>query len=320
MDKRDSILALILLLLKKTDQDHVLMRSKIEQIMEAEYHIRMRRKMTYELIHRINRLLFFTIIYDEHRRGYYLESAFFSRGEILLICNAIHNMNFINQSESEHLIIKLKYALSDSYEKAYNSCIYTPNRKKTENSNLMRNIETITRATAANKRISFDYQHYEMNKKLHIVNTSPIVVEPRFIIYQDNNPYLIATGTKYEDQGHFRIDKITNLSITNIECSPFDYEHDATIYAERKIYMFSEEDQWVTFEAENEILDYVIETFGKSPNLLPTSNNSFRFTARISKKSAFLFAMRYFDHVKIIEPSEIRNDFLALIRRRLENY
>lgn len=320
MDKRDSIIALALVLLKKTDRDHVLRRSEIEDEIEKTYQIKIHRKMTYDLIHRLNSFPDFKVVYDASRRGYYLESAFFSRAEILFLCNIFHNVPFINQAESNELIRKLKVVMSEPYVKAFNDCIYMPNNRKTTNTDLMKNIDTITRAVAIRKKISFNYQHYSYDKKLHIVNNTPIVIEPRFVIYQDNYPYLVASGTKYEDLGHFRVDKIRDLAITDLDCGYFDFQTDATVYAQRKIYMFAEEDTWVSFKADRSILDYVFETFGTSVNCISIDESTFQFSARMSRISSILFGMRYLDHVTITGPADIRKEFSELLHRRIKEY
>ena len=318
------MLALLQILLVHTDQDHILTRKQLFALLKQEKQVTMDKKTFYRYIDQLNRNRYIKIVYDQKCQGYYLEKFYFTRGEILLLCNAIHNFNFVGKSDSDSLIHRFKQLMPSSYFNVFQQSIYMPNNKKTENTELMTNIEVITRAIAQNQKISFDYLHYGKDKELHPVNhRGPIIVEARFIIYQNNNAYLLATGSKYKDSkfAPFRIEKITNLTITKEDCSPFDYEMDAAKYASRKYYMLAEPNTKVTFLCKTEKLDYMLETFGREPMLIWNSDETeFRFTTSISRSSAILFAMEWFDYVEIVYPEDLRQEFAQKIRKGLRRY
>ena len=320
MEKRDSLIAFTLTLMKHTDQDHVITRRKIQEKMNTIFHISCGRKMIYRLAERLNQIPYFKVTYDESKHGYCLNQFYFTKGEILLLVTILHLLPFLSASESDALIAKLLRFLPITYEEVFTNCVYNPNSRKTANNNLITNIEIITQAVSRNTRITFDYLHYNTDKQLITINHEPISAEPRFIIYQDNSLYLVATGTRFPGNTIFRLDKITNLSITDEPCSLFDFKGDATEYAERTYYMFAEDSITVEFLCHNDKLDYMIETFGKRIIPIQTDADHFRFTALISHTAAKLIAMRWADHVEILSPSSLRKELADLFEQRAASY
>lgn len=96
---------------------------------------------------------------------------------------------------------------------------------------------------------------------------------------------------------------------------------DAAKYAARKYYMLAEPNATVTFLCKREKLDYMFETFGRDILLIWNSDETeFRFTASVSRSSAILFTMEWFDTVEIIYPEDLRQEFAEKIRKGLLRY
>lgn len=82
----------------------------------------------------------------------------------------------------------------------------------------MYNIETASAAIRQRRKLSFDYMHYNKDKKLTVCNHEPIVVEPRYICYVDGRPYLVIQGGRKEGYMHYRLDRICNAKVTKEKC------------------------------------------------------------------------------------------------------
>ncbi|MSS58444.1 WYL domain-containing protein [Erysipelotrichaceae bacterium Oil+RF-744-GAM-WT-6] len=307
MHDRRTMAAVVIILIENTDQDHCMPRREIERRLLEDYEISIRRK-TFGLIIRDIQEFGFTVVYDPHRRGYYLERFFLDQGEIILLCSMIHCLGFINIPESEQLIQKLMRLTSRYKNNELRMNIFRSNERKTLHQNFIIQVELLMNAIAKNRKVTFDYYHYDFDKELHQANTTMIIVEPRYITFANSEFYLVVTGGKHPGLMHYRLDRIENLRMLDIPCSQFDYTEDAAGYAGNQLFMFSGERISVTFLCEKRMLDYVIDQFGKEVPLYRTDDNHFEFTIRVTRIGAILFCSRFLDEMTIIFPEDLRDE------------
>ena len=74
------------------------------------------------------------------------------------------HQNFITQAQSEILIDRLLWHLNNYDRKEYHDAVFKPNPRKTDNEELMYNIEKASEAIRLGCRLSFDYMHYNRKK------------------------------------------------------------------------------------------------------------------------------------------------------------
>lgn len=307
MHDRRTMVAVVSILIKNTDQDHCMPRREIERQLFEDYEISIRRK-TFGLIIRDIQEFGFTVVYDPHRRGYYLERFCLDQGEIILLCSMIHCLGFISIPESEQLIQKLMRLTSRYKNNELRMNIFRSNEKKTLHKDFITQVELLMNAIAKNRKVTFDYCHYRLDKELHQANSTQIIVEPRYITFANSEFYLVATGGIHPGFMQYRMDRIINLRMLDISCSPFDYSEDAAGYAGNQLFMYSGEKINVTFRCSNRMLDYVIDQFGRSVTLHQTYENHFEFTVRVTRIGAILFCYRFLDEVIIVYPEDLRKE------------
>ncbi|MDD7681332.1 MAG: WYL domain-containing protein [Stecheria intestinalis] len=307
MHDRRTMAAVVIILIENTDQDHCMPRREIERRLLEDYEISIRRK-TFGLIIRDIQEFGFTVVYDPHRRGYYLERFFLDQGEIILLCSMIHCLGFINIPESEQLIQKLMRLTSRYKNSEMRMNIFRSNERKTLHQNFIIQVEMLMNAIAKNRKVTFDYCHYWFDKELHQANTTMIIVEPRYITFANSEFYLVVTGGIYPGFMQYRMDRIINLRMMDLPCSTFDYTEDAAEYAGKQLFMFSGENISVTFRCANRMLDYVIDQFGRNVILHRIDKEHFEVTVSAPKTGAILFCYRFLDEVTIIYPEELRKE------------
>lgn len=307
MHDRRTMVAVVNILTENTDQDHCMPRREIERRLLEDYGISIKRK-TFSLIIRDIQEFGFTVVYDSHRRGYFLERFFLDQGEIILLCSMIHCLGFISIPESEQLIQKLMRLTSRHKKSELRTNIFHSNEKKTLHKDFITQVELLMNAIAENRKVSFDYCHYGFDERLHQVNSMPIIVEPRYIIFANSEFYLVVTGGILPGIMHYRMDRIINLHLLDFPCSSFDYTEDAAEYAGNQLFMFSGEKISVTFGCGIRILDHVIDQFGTNVPLHQTDEEHFEFTVRTTRVGAILFCYRFLDEVTIIYPEELRKE------------
>ena len=74
------------------------------------------------------------------------------------------------------------------------------------------------------------------------------------------------------------------------------------------IYMFSGESVWVKFWAEKNILDAVVDWFGKDFNILQKTSDKILINVKVNRLAMKFWTMQYGKYVEILKPVELRNE------------
>lgn len=101
-----------------------------------------------------------------HNKGYHLKSRPFSLSILKMLADAIASFRFLTIEDSEKLL-KLLESLCSIYEApALRREITLTNRVKSDNEQILDNIDAINSAFRSNQQIGFDYYDYDINKHL----------------------------------------------------------------------------------------------------------------------------------------------------------
>ena len=325
-EKKYSALALLEILINYSDEDHILSAKEIQNHLINEYGLDLERRTIYSNMDILEQNGYSISRYEDNKKGYYLEDRKFEKSEILLLCNAIHSSNYISNNQSKELITKLLANLSKYQRKEYLDKVFMPNPKKTPNKELLFNIEMISEAIRDKKAIEFEYLSYNTNKELVSKldkNTNEVkkyIVEPRYIVYSDARPYMIVTSKRHTGFGHYRLDRIKNIKIINEMVASLPKEKDAYEYARNKLFMYNGEMIKVTFKCHNRIIDQMLDIFGTNIMIIPHKDNTFSFTTETSTQGAKLLAQQYLDAIEIVEPKDLRKEFIKELEARVKEY
>lgn len=117
-ESRVFALKILAILQKYSDEDHVLSNQQIQDLLLANYDIKMDRKTLNTYLNIINDEGIADIsMYQDNRKGYYLISRLFEKSEVQLLCQSIYSSHFLSASLSDKLISKLLSTQSKYVEK-----------------------------------------------------------------------------------------------------------------------------------------------------------------------------------------------------------
>ena len=317
-EKKQSLLALIEILKKHSDENHALSIKDIQSHLLNEYDIELDRRTLYTSMELLRDFGYEISEYDGN--GYYLMERQFEKAEILLLCNAIHASHFISSKQSDELIKKLLDTQSKYDHKEFKDKVYMANPLKTSNKQLLFNIEIVSQAIKENKKISFTYLRYNTKKELIERRSDPYIVEPRYIVYSDSRPYLIVTSLNHEGFIHYRLDRMKDVEILNEKSRVLPKSSDPYEYARNKLFMYTGEVQTITFKCNNNILDHMIDIFGPDLLLIPDKDDTFTIKVKTSTQGALYLAGQYMENITIIEPESIKNEFIKTLKESLKRY
>ncbi|MBQ2657919.1 MAG: WYL domain-containing protein [Erysipelotrichaceae bacterium] len=317
-EKKHSVMALLEILKKYSDIDHVLTLREIQDHLMNEYDTVLDRRTIYTNLDILEDFGYEISDYEDNGKGYYLAERQFDKGEILLLANAVHASHFISSSQSDALIRKLldtqsRYVKADFYDK-----VYMPNPVKSANKQLLYNLDTVSEAIRDSRQLQFKYLRYDSKKKLIPRREEPYIVEPRYIVYADARPYMIVTSANHPGFIHYRIDRMADAQILKDRSRPLPKRSDPYDYARNKLFMYSGETETVAFRCRNEVMDHMVDIFGPDLTVLPEDDDSFQIRVRVPAQGAMYLAQQFMDNITIIEPEELKEEFRKKLKETLK--
>lgn len=305
--KKLALLRVLQILHKYSDINHPLKQEEIAALLERDYGITLERKAIGNNIALLRDEAGFDIVSE--RRGSYLLSRQFEDSELRMLIDGVLASRHITANHSKQLIEKL-CDLSNQYFRSHVKNIYSVNEwSKTDNAALFLNIDIIDSAIDKGKKIKFCYNKYGADKKLH--KSSDHIVSPYQLILHNQRYYLMALNEKWGNMGYYRLDRITDMEITDEPSTPLrsvkGYESGIN-YREISTalpYMFTDKPEHVEFLCHGGVIDQVVDWFGDNASITP-HGDKFKVTVMVSLNAMEYWAMQYLNAVEVILPQSLR--------------
>jgi len=343
--KKMLIINILDILRKYTDEDHRLSQKDITEILKNEYCMTADRKAVRRNI--LNLIDFgYEIEYSESVRMVpnsktgeleesYIMSDFylvrdFTDGELRLLIDGLLFSKHIPYSQCRELVDKLA-GLSNKYFESHIKHIRTMSDTTPQNKQLFYTIEVLDEAINKERKVSFIYNSYGTDKKLHPRNrkdgsTREYIVSPYQIAATNGRYYLICNHDKYQNVANYRLDRITNIKILDVPSKPvrqiqgLENGIDLPRHMAEHIYMFSGESETVTFRLKKYILNDVLDWFGG--DITFTDENEDEVTAKVKVNLAAMrrWALQYALHARVLTPHHLAEQMKEDINNAMENY
>lgn len=290
-----------------SDFEHPLTQNDIAEHLDHDYGINIDRKT---IGRNISLLKETGIEIESDHRGSYLGSRLFEDSELHMLIDGILCSKYITAKHSEDLIKRI-CGLSNIYFRSHIKNIFSvTDRCKTENPSLFYNIEVIDDAIEKNRQITFDYNKYGADKQLH--KSAEHTASPYQLIVHNQRYYLMALNEQWQNIIYYRLDRITNMRITNLHMTPLrsikGYENgiDYGEISSALPYMFADKPQTVEMIVSVCIIDQVIDWFGKDIRICDIGDGKFKITLRVSLNAMEYWAMQYINFAEIVSPAGLR--------------
>lgn len=323
-EKNGNILYILNILKKYSDEEHMLsaveIQSKIKEIYDVSIDPRTIRRninlLKYKLEYDIS-------TWEENGKGYYISKdpdTDFEKGEVRAIIDNFSYASYIVPTVAKNIIKKCK-KLQNIYENEELSDyrIYA-NDNKTDNMEVIKNIEDISKAIHNNNKIQFEYWKYNMDKKLEKMIVSKPIVSPYAIVYNKQEFYMIGIKEGKENFYNYRIDRIKNLKQLDEEITLKRTTKQIKEFAESNVEMFGGEKVQIEAECKTMLIDAVIEQFGKNITIEKINADKFKLTVDANPLGFKFWAMRNIDCVEIIKPEDLRKEMIKIIDEAKKKY
>ena len=325
-EKNGNILYILNVLKKYSDEAHMLSAKEIQRKVKEIYNV----EIDPRTIRRNINLLKYKLDYDistreENGKGYYINrdpETDFEPGEIRAIIDNFSYANYIVPSIAKEIIKKCKN-MQNIYEneKLKNYQIYSVN-SKTENVEVIKNIEDISESIFQNKKIKFEYWKYAITNKLEKKIVSTPTVSPYAITYNKQEFYLIGIKEGETKFYNYRLDRMKNVQILNEDIKIKKKKSEIQEFAESSTEMFGGKKEEIEAICHIWLLDTIFETFGRNVTIekIPNDEKHFKLLVDTNTMGFKMWAMRNIDLVEIIRPIHLREEIKEIAKRAFEKY
>lgn len=192
-------------------------------------------------------------------------------------------------------------------------------------------IETLDKAISRGLQVSFTYNSYDIDKKLHLRKNSEgevrnYIINPYQIVATNGRYYLICNYDKYDSVSHYRLDRITNIKLLDTPAKPqrkvkgIENGLDLPKHLAEHLYMFAGESIPVKFIAKRYIVTDVIDWFGKDIKFSDATDDEVTVTVKVNPIAMKMWALKYSKHIKVIFPQSLVDEIKADIDFAKKNY
>lgn len=301
-------LMILKILEKYSDADHCLTQKRIIELLDLEYGMQCDRKSVATNINSLKEMGYDIV---KERDGAYLIREF-EDWELRVLIDSVLFSQTISRSKAKQLIEKLKTLGNKYFSAKVKHIVNLPELHRSDNKSVALTLDALNDAISQNKKISFTYNSYGEDLKLHARRAEPYVVSPYQMVATNGRYYLIANNDKYDDFSHYRVDKMTNVKILDETSRPVKEFAPNGLnlpqHMAEHIYMFSGESVRVKFWIYQHMLDTLVDWFGKDFNILQHEGDRILISVRVNLQAMKYWVLQFGKHVEVIEPQILRDE------------
>ena len=313
---------MILKILERYSDEHrPLTQKRILELLDLEYGMKCDRRSV-----KSNLISLKEMGYDINiGKGVYIRRDFEDAELRMLIDNVLFSKT-LSQSQAKRLIEKLKNLGSNQFSAKVNHICNLPELPHSDNTQVMFNLDTLNFAITKRRKVSFIFNRYGIDLKLHPRREEPYIVSPYQMAATNGRYYLIAYDEEKNTFSNYRIDKMTDVKILNIPVKPkneiaeFTNGFNLPSHMAEHIYMFSGKSIWVTFWTTALMIDALIDWFGKDFKILQKTDDKILINVKVNEKAIKVWAIQYGDKIEVIEPLSLREEIKEQALKIAQNH
>lgn len=333
------------ILRKYSDENHRLSQKEIEERLLRDYDMRIDRKtiksslmsleefgydLEYSEVSRLNNKRTGNLEENIITTDYFLRKDI-EDSELRLLIDSLLFSKHISYNQCKELIGKLEN-LSSIYFKSRVKHIATMPHDRTNNQQLFLTIDILDEAISLNKKVRFKYMEYNTDlsqtaKKLASGEDRLYVVSPYQMVAKEGKYYLICNFDHYNDVSNYRVDRIMDAEILDERAKPFEQlkesngrRLDLAKYMNEHIYMYSSNTSRVKLRIIRPMISDIIDMFGTNVRFMDQTEDMVTVQVTANETSIVQFAKNFSPHVLVLEPKNVRQRVIDMLKEGLEGY
>ena len=305
------------MLYERTGEEHYLTIAQIMDTLEKEYGISTSRGTVGDDIRALQEFGMDIMVESSTQNRYYLLGRTFDLPELKALIDATESAKFITKEKSDALVSKLSSLTSNYAALSLTRHIDVENRIKSENEKVYYIIDALNEAINTGKKVSFQYFTYNVRKQKKLkYDGYTYVFSPYKLIWNGDYYYAVGYSDKHEGIGSFRVDRIVRQPKVlegDAVLPPDDF--DLNTYLNSMFRMYNGNRKEVELICDNEMMDAIIDKFGKEVNVLANDMKSFRVITEVAVGSVFYsWIFGFGGKVRIKAPESVKDEYAAMVK------
>ena len=196
--------------------------------------------------------------------------------------------------------------------------VFVSGRVKVMNESIYFNVDRLHTAIAARRAITFQYFDYDLQrKKVLRRGGQQYAVSPYGLIWNSDNYYLVAYDSANREMRHYRVDKMTGITVTDkpLEGTEQYSAFDIAVYGQKHFGMYSGEEMTVTLRGTRAMVGVVLDRFGQDVILVPDGPEHFTVSIPLVLSPQFfgwLFALE--PELTLVAPPQAVDQYRERLR------
>lgn len=309
-DKKIVLLYVYNILKDYTDSKHLLTYSEIISKLAIAYGIHPNIK---SIARNIDTLIEYGYdIQKKTKMGCYLAKRDFDDSEVMFLVDAVYSSKSISPNNAKELIKKLTKNCSNYERKKYKHIYKVEEISRKRSTQLFQNIEILDEAIEQRKKVSFQYNEYNMSKNfLPRFEGKQFTMNPYFLVNNNGKYYLVCNYDKYDNLANYKIECMSNIQILKEAVKPLktlpgqeDFKQDE--YINEHIYMTTGESVSAKLKLSNtKTINDIIDWFGDKVEIFKKDEIIYA-NLKVNEKALVYWALQYGDSVEVIAPITTR--------------
>ena len=304
------------MLYKQTDEEHYLTIAQIIDELKTQYGISTSRGTVGDDIKALQTFGVEIEVEQSTQNRYYLIGRRFDLPELKALIDAVESARFIPKEKSSALVDKLSLLASPFSISKLVRNVDVENRIKADNEKIYYIMDALNDAINDKKKVSFQYYTYNRNKERVAKHDGEVYVfSPYKMIWNGDYYYAVGYSEKHNSIGSFRVDRIvTTPKILSEEQHEPPKGFDLNTYLNSMFRMYNGERKQVELICDNDLMDAVIDKFGKDVDVSAYDENSFKVDVMTSVGNVFYsWIFGFGGRVYINSPADVKAEYAKMV-------
>lgn len=274
-----------------------------------------------------------TIIYDAHRKGFYVRKRHYKVDDIRLLAECVYSAKFIDEKRAKRLANVVCDLVSEHHADDIKRDAFLVDRVKTDNTEIYEIVSKINAAMSRKRnkkahvpeKIRFKYLKYTIQngvKRVERRRGEWYIVSPYKLLINDGFYYLLGYDDKNKKILHYRIDRMKDVELMEEERDgEEEYKTlDMEAFLNENFSMYQGTKEHVTLCAVNVLLDSFVDRFG-TRNAIYAIEDEKHFTARVTVSVSdqfFGWLCGLGNKVRIVAPSDVKEKYIDYLTKILK--
>ena len=306
---------------ENSHEDHPVRTAELLTMLEHQHNIICDRKTVYSDIAALQDYGVDIVSIPGKNGGYYIASRNFELPELKLLIDAVQSSRFLTEKKSRELIEKLCRECNMYDAQLMRRDVVVSGRVKSMNETIYYNVDAIQDAIAENRQITFRYFDWGMDGKRRY-REKHYQASPYGLCQDHENCYLLAHSPRHGVTS-YRVDRMTDIQLTRDKRTPCDELTGKNLqaHANRLFQMYAGDATTVKMRFHRDLVNVVIDRFGRDTMLIPDGEDHFVFTVKVAVSPMFLtWVIGFGAKAAIVHPQSVADACRDLCLQALSQY